>query len=397
MAGPKPPAKVRSGQLAGTTVEVWSEADEARATGFFQILDERGHADAALVPRLPAADFLRMYASMLQSRLLDELLVPMQRQGRIGPYLEARGQEAGVVAAAHALRRQDVLFPALRESAAALHRGLPLRAYLAQVFGNGNDRGRGRQMPCHPGSRSVRHVTGSSSVAAQMPHATGLAWAARIRGEKVVALGFVDDGGASEDDFQSALNFAAVFKAPVVFVCQNSRAERRASLAADHRTGTAVTSQTASRSIAMTGLSLGVPSLRVDGNDVLGLYVTINDAVARARAGGGPSFVEAVTHRMGASADEPDRHRDPAAIEAWEGKDPLLRFAAWLDAQKLLSRDAQAATRQRIEAEIREAIAAEEAAAPPPVESMFDDVLARPSWVIEEQRAEHLRVRRRQR
>ncbi len=377
--------KIRSGQLATDVVEVWSEDDEARAVGLFQILDEHGQADAARVPALPAQDLIRMFESMVRSRVLDDTLMLMQRQGRISFYLEARGQEAGVVAAAQALRRTDVLFPALRESSAALHRGLPLRAYLAQMFGNANDPARGRQMPCHPSSRAIRHVSGSSSVASQMPHATGLAWAARIRGESVVALCFVGDGGTSEDDFQSALNFAAVFKVPVVFVCQNNQ----------WAISTPVTSQTASRSIAIKGLSLGVPSVRADGNDVLGMYAIVKEALDKARSGGGPSFIEAVTYRLGAhtTSDDPGRYRNPDEVKAWERKDPLLRFGAWLDAQRVFSREAQAATRHGIEAQVRDAIAAEEAVGPPPVESLFADVLATPSWPLAEQRAEYLRIR----
>jgi pyruvate dehydrogenase E1 component alpha subunit/2-oxoisovalerate dehydrogenase E1 component alpha subunit len=382
----KPASKVRSGQSQAEIVEAFSDVDEARATGLRQILDENGLALAA-VPALSAAELVRMYEGMLRGRLLDEHLLTMQRQGRVGLYLDARGQEAGVIAAAHALAPDDYLVPALRESAAALYRGLPLRTYLAQILGNNNDLALGRQTPGAVGSRTSRHVIGSSSVAAQMPHATGLAWAARMRGERTVVVGFVGDGGTSEDDFQAGLNFAAVFKAPVVFVCQNNQ----------WAISTPLSSQTAARSIAIKGLAFGVPSFRVDGNDVLALYAVIKDAVDRARAGGGPSFVEAVTYRMGAHgpSDDPSRYRDPAEAAAWQRKDPLLRFGVWLDAQTILTAEAQTATRQRLDEEIHAAIAAEEAAGPPTVASLFDDVLAEPSWLLDEQRAEYLRVRKR--
>jgi Pyruvate/2-oxoglutarate dehydrogenase complex, dehydrogenase (E1) component, eukaryotic type, alpha subunit len=384
----KPVSKVRSGQSQAESIEAFSDVDEARATGLRQILDENGRA-LAEVPALSAEELVRMYEGMLRGRLLDEQLLTMQRQGRIGLYLDARGQEAGVIAAAHALTPDDYFVPALRESAAALYRGLPLRTYLAQMLGNANDRAHGRQTPGSVGSRASRHVIGSSSVASQMPHATGLAWAARMRGERAVVVGFVGDGGTSEDDFQSGLNFAAVFKAPVVFVCQNNQ----------WAISTPLSSQTASRSIAIKGLAFGVPSFRVDGNDVLALYAVIKDAVDRARAGQGPSLVEAVTYRMGAHgpSDDPNRYRDPTDALAWQHKDPLLRFGVWLDAQKILTTEAQTATRQRIDEEIRAAIAAEEAAGPPTVASLFDDVLAESSWLLEEQRAEYLRVRKRRR
>ena len=380
-------SKVRSGQSQAESVEAFSDVDEARATGLRQILDENGLALAA-VPALSDADLVRMYEGMLRGRLLDEHMLTMQGQGRVGLYLDARGQEAGVIAAAHALAPDDYFVPALREASAALYRGLPFRTFLAQMLGNANDPAHGRQAPGQVGSRASRHVIGSASVASQMPHATGLAWAARMRGEHTVVVGFVGDGGTSEDDFQSGLNFAAVFKAPVVFVCQNNQ----------WAISTPLSHQTAARSIAIKGLAFGVPSFRVDGNDVLALYAVIKDAVDRARSGRGPSFIEAVTYRLGAHgpSDDPSRYRDPAEAAAWQRKDPLIRFGIWLHAEKILTADAQAATRQRIDDEIRAAIASEEAVGPPPTSSLFDDVLAEPSWLIGEQQAEYLRVRKRQ-
>jgi pyruvate dehydrogenase E1 component alpha subunit/2-oxoisovalerate dehydrogenase E1 component alpha subunit len=380
-------SKVRSGQSQAESVEAFSDLDEACATGLRQILDENGLALAA-VPTLSAEELVRMYEGMLRGRLLDEHMLTMQGQGRVGLYLDARGQEAGVIAAAHALAPDDYFVPALREASAALYRGLPFRTFLAQMLGNANDPAHGRQAPGQVGSRASRHVIGSASVASQMPHATGLAWAARMRGEHTVVVGFVGDGGTSEDDFQSGLNFAAVFKAPVVFVCQNNQ----------WAISTPLSHQTAARSIAIKGLAFGVPSFRVDGNDVLALYAVIKDAVDRARSGRGPSFIEAVTYRLGAHgpSDDPSRYRDPAEAAAWQRKDPLIRFGIWLHAEKILTADAQAATRQRIDDEIRAAIASEEAVGPPPTSSLFDDVLAEPSWLIGEQQAEYLRVRKRQ-
>ena len=381
----KPSSKVRSGQSQQASIEAYSDADEARATGLVQILDVDGQVHGT-VPALAPAEWVRLYEGMVRSRLLDEHLLTMQRQGRIGMFLDARGQEAGVMAAAHALTRNDIFVPALRESGAALYRGLPLRTYLAQMLGNTNDPSHGRQSPGQVGSRACRHLIGSTSVASQMPHAAGLAWAARIRGDQTVVVCFVGDGGTSEDDFQSGLNFAAVFKAPVVFICQNNQ----------WAISTPTSAQTASRSIAIKGLAFGVPSLRVDGNDVLALYAAIKNAVDQARAGGGPSFIEAVTYRMGAHGptDDPGRYRDPAETASWAKKDPLLRFAIWLDAQKILPTQAQAAARLRIDEEIRAAIATEEVAGPPSLSSLFDGVLAEPSWLIAEQQAEFLQARR---
>ncbi len=385
MAQAKTPDKRRSGQLTCESVEVWTDEDYARATGLFQILDEHGHADAAKVPKLAPEALLRMVEGMLLSRVLDEQLLPLQRQGRISHYFEARGQEAGPIAGAEAMVKTDYFIQGLREGAAALYRGMPLAKYIAQILGTANDGGRGRQMPCHISSSAIRHVSTSSSVASQIPHAVGIAWAAKISKARDVALCFFGDGATSEDDFHAGLNFAGVYQAPVVFVCQNNQ----------WAISTPVAAQTQSETLAIKGLAYAVPSLRVDGNDVLAMYSAIKAAVDKARAGGGPTFIEAVTYRLGAhsSADDPTHYRDSGEHKAWQKRDPLTRFAAWLDSQKILSAEAYAAMRARITDAIRAAIASEEAAGPPPLSSLFDDVVAKPTWMLDEQRAGFVRAK----
>ena len=379
MAQAKTPDKRRSGQITAESVEIWSDEDYARATGLFQILDEHGHADAAKVPELSPAALVRMAEGMILSRMLDEQLLPLQRQGRISHYFEARGQEAGPVAGAEAILKTDYFVQGLREGTAAVYRGLPLTKYVAQILGTAHDGGRGRQMPCHISSAEIRHISTSSSVASQIPHAMGIAWAAKIRKESPIALCFFGDGATSEDDFHAGLNFAGVYKAPVVFVCQNNQ----------WAISTPITAQTQSETLAIKGLAYAVPSLRVDGNDVLAMYAAIKAAVDVARAGGGPTFIEAVTYRLGAhsSADDPTHYRDGGEHKAWQKRDPLLRFTAWLDSQKILSTEAQVAMRNRIGNAIRAAIASEEAAGPPPLSSLLSDVFAQPTWLLEEQRS----------
>jgi pyruvate dehydrogenase E1 component alpha subunit/2-oxoisovalerate dehydrogenase E1 component alpha subunit len=381
------PAKARSGQpeIQGEWVEVWSEEDEARATGLYQILDEEGRADPAQVPALAKDELLRIYDGMVRSRLLDQRLLPMQRQGRIGFYIGATGQEAGLIGGAHAIGPEDWFVPGLRETAAGLYRGMPLRTHIAQIFGNANDLTRGRQMPCHSGTRASRHVVMSSCVSSQLPHATGIAWAAKLRGDKAVALGYMGDGGTSEEDFHVALNFAAVYKLPVVFVCQNNQ----------WAISTPLALQTASETIAVKGLAYGIPSLRVDGNDVFAMYATVKAAVDRARAGGGPTFIEALTYRVGAhsSSDDPTRYRLDDEPAEWRRKDPITRFRSWLLTEKVFDESAEKGRSEAIDREIREAIAAEEAVGPPPQESLIEDVFAEPTWILREQLAELERVR----
>ncbi len=379
MAEAKPTDKRRSGQITGESVEVWSDEDYARATGLVQILDQHGYADDEKVPDLSTVALARMFEGMLLSRVLDQQLMPLQRQGRIGHYFEARGQEAGPIAGAEAILKTDYFVQGLREGVAAVYRGLPLAKYLAQILGTAHDVGRGRQMPCHVCSAEVRHVSTSSSVASQIPHAVGIAWAAKICRASDIALCFFGDGATSEDDFHAGLNFAGVYQAPVVFVCQNNQ----------WAISTSVAKQTQSETLAVKGLAYAVPSLRVDGNDVLAMYAAIKAAVDKARAGGGPSFIESVTYRMGAhsSADDPTRYRDGSEEKAWQERDPLRRFATWLAKRKILPTDAQTAMKGRLVEAIRAAIASEEAAGPPPLASLLEDVVARPTVPVEERKS----------
>ena len=173
-----------------------------------------------------------------------------------------------------ALDRKTTSAGAARSGSGAVS-GLPLRTYISQIYGNENDVTKGRQMPCHPGTRQARYVTMSSCIATQLPHAVGMAMAAKIRRDDVVIAGYMGDGATSEGDFHVALNFAAVYKAPVVFVCQNNQ----------WAISTPVAGQTASPTMAHKALAYGIPALRVDGNDVLACYTAMRDAVAYARSG----------------------------------------------------------------------------------------------------------------
>ncbi len=366
---------------------VQGPGDAARVP--FQLLLPDGGFDPARIAALHLEDalLLRIYRGMVLVRTMDERLLTLQRQGRISFYGEARGQEAAVIGTAAALSEKDYIVPALREAGAGIYRGLPLRSYVAQIFGNANDVCKGRQMPCHPGSRAARYVTMSSCIATQLPHATGMAMAAqRLSGhEHVVIAGYLGDGATSEGDFHVGLNFAGVFRAPVVFVCQNNQ----------WAISTPVTTQTASLSMAEKALCYGIPSVRVDGNDALACYVAMREAVARARAGGGPQFIEALTYRVSAhsSSDDPSRYRDESVTAVWrEGRCPLTRFRAFLIARGLLTNETDAALLSEVDAEVRTAIAAEEAAPPPPLKSLVEDVFAQVPAGLLEQLAEVIPV-----
>jgi pyruvate dehydrogenase E1 component alpha subunit/2-oxoisovalerate dehydrogenase E1 component alpha subunit len=348
-----------------------------------QIVAPDGQVDAAQLAELGASPelLLRLYRGMLLIRIMDERLLTMQRQGRIGFYGEARGQEAAIVGTAAALAGDDYIVPALREAGAAIYRGLPLRTYISQLFGNGNDVSKGRQMPCHPGTRAARYVTMSSCIGTQLPHATGMAMAAKLRGDNIVVVGYLGDGATSEGDFHVALNFAGVFKAPVVFVCQNNQ----------WAISTPVSGQTAVSAMACKALAYGMPALRVDGNDVLACYSGMRDAVAHARDGHGPIFLEALTYRVSAhsSSDDPSRYRDESITLQWRTeRDPLLRYQKLLIEKGILTAAADTALHEEIEAEVRTAVAAEEPAGPPQLQTLIEDVFAQVPRALQEQLAE---------
>lgn len=348
-----------------------------------QYIAPDGSFDPAKVAALgiPRELLLKLYRGMLLIRIIDERMLTLQRQGRISFYGEARGQEAAVVGTAAAFSPSDYVLPALREAGVALYRGLPLSAYIAQIYGNSNDLTKGRQMPCHPGSRASRYVTMSSCIATQLPHAVGLAMAAKLKHDPIVVAGYMGDGATSEGDFHVALNFAAVFRAPVVFVCQNNQ----------WAISTPVAGQTASPTMAHKAMGYGIPALRVDGNDVVACYAATREAAAYARAGGGPIFVEALTYRVSAhsTSDDPSRYRDESVTAVWKNeRDPLARFRHFLRVIGALSEGVDTALHEAIEAEIKSAVVAEEAAGLPALQTLIEDVFATPTPALREQLAE---------
>ncbi|HVO21177.1 MAG TPA: thiamine pyrophosphate-dependent enzyme [Anaeromyxobacter sp.] len=345
-----------------------------------RIVDEEGTADPAEVA--PSPDEVRvLYRWMLLSRALDERMVMAQRQGRIGFYVGAVGEEASVVGATAGLEEEDWIFPCYREHAAALMRGLPLPAFLCGLLGNAGDPLRGRQMPCHEAWRPGRIASISSPIGTHLTHAVGAAWAARLRGDDLVALAFLGDGATSAHDFHTAMNFAAVHRVPVIFACRNN--------------GWAISvpyeRQTASPTVAQKGVAYGMRAERVDGNDVLAVRAATREARARAVAGQGPTLLELVTYRMEAhsTSDDPRAYRSDELVEPWRRRDPLLRIRAYLGRRGALDEGADERLRTEIREEIRGALREAEAEpARPPLSSLFEDVYAEPLWQQREQRDE---------
>nr|WP_138909703.1 pyruvate dehydrogenase (acetyl-transferring) E1 component subunit alpha [Streptomyces chryseus] len=290
--------------------------------------------------RLDAGLMRRLYAELVRGRRYNTQATALTKQGRLAVYPSSTGQEACEVAAALVLEERDWLFPSYRDTLAAVVRGLDPVQALTLLRGD-----------WHTGydPREHRIAPLCTPLATQLPHAVGLAHAARLKGDDVVALAMVGDGGTSEGDFHEALNFAAVWRAPVVFLVQNNGFAISVPLA----------KQTAAPSLAHKAVGYGMPGRLVDGNDAAAVHEVLAEAVARARRGGGPTLVEAVTYRMDAhtNADDATRYRGDAEVEAWRAHDPVQLMERELTERGMLDEDGVREAREAAEtmaAELRE-------------------------------------------
>lgn len=355
----------------------------------YRIVEPDGTFDPKLDPHLPEDLLKKIYRSMVLVRSLDTRMLSLQRQGRIGFYVPSTGQEACQIGSAGALGPEDWAFPAYREPGVALWRGYPLAKLVCQFYGNAEDLEKGRQMPNHYGNAAAKYVSPSSPVGTQIPMAVGAAWAMRIRARDTVTIVYFGDGATSQGDFHAGMNFAGVFKAPCIFLCQNNQ----------WAISVPRSRQTASPTLAVKGEAYGIEGVRVDGNDVLAVYDVTRRAVAKARAGGGPTLIEAVTYRMGphSSSDDPTRYRPAAELEEWKRKDPVDRLKLYLEKRGLWDEIDDAALHQEIDEEITKAVRDAEKVAPPALETVFSDVYAEMPAHIREQMEEFLRSGERRR
>lgn len=314
---------------------------------YLNILDLEGNADAALDPNLDANELRKLFRAMLLARRYDERMLKLQRQGRIGTYGPALGQEAASLGPAYVLDKDDWMAPSFREPAGMLYRGWPMEKLI--LWWGGNETG--SSTPA-----GVNDTPICVPVSSQCLYAAGIAWGCKLKGGKNVALGFVGDGGTSEGDFHEALNVAGAFQLPLVIVIQNNH--WAISLPRQK--------QSAAQTLAQKAIAYGMDGLQVDGNDLLAMVVATREAVKHARSGKGPMLIEAVTYRMGVhtTADDPKKYRTEEEVACWQPKDPLERFWKYLVKKKVMDEKAREALEAELSERITEAVAKAEAYEP---------------------------------
>jgi pyruvate dehydrogenase E1 component alpha subunit len=376
---PSRSAPVNSNASAPAAPSAARHPTDVAADDVVKVMREDGSLDPALDPGLSLAEVTSLYRAMVRTRILDDRLTTLQRQGRIGFHIGSLGEEAAILGSAFALREQDWIFPCYREFGAALLRGMPLQRYMDNMFGNANDPAKGRQMPDHYCWRKGRFLSVSSPIGTQITQAVGFAWGAKIRRDDLVTLAYFGEGATSSNEFHNGLNFAGVFKAPTVFFCRNN--------------GWAISvpteRQTASSGFAVKGVAYGVPGVRVDGNDLFAVVKVTRDAVARAARGEGATLIEALTYRLSghSTSDDPKAYRPEAWLDPWKKLDPVARLRRYLGRAYGFTDANDKAIEAEVEAEIKAAVVEAEKTSPPPLESLFEDVFETPPWHLVEQRA----------
>jgi len=326
------------------------------------ITDLRRVLDGDAVPDgLTESDLLELYRRMVLLRTYDERSAVYHRQGRIGTYAIFWNHEAIQVGATYPLADEDWIFPSYRESAIGLLRGMPPETVLQWWRGHPS----GWWNPADWNVASICVPVGT-----HVPHAAGLAWGKKLRGEDVVAMAFFGDGATSEGSFHEGVNFAAVMNAPAVFVCNNN----------GWAISTPVSAQTRAETLADKAVGYGIPGVRVDGLDVLAVWEAARDAVERARSGGGPTFIEAVHYRVAphATADDPHAYIDPMRVEEERARECVGRYAGFLRRIGVLTDAIADDVRATAEDAMRAGIAAAEAEPPPSTELLFDHAYVDP-------------------
>jgi pyruvate dehydrogenase E1 component alpha subunit len=328
------------------------------------------------VEGLDEDDLIELYRGMVMLRTYDERSLVYHRQGRIGTYAIFWNHEAMQAGSVYALERGDWIFPSYRESAIGLLRGMPVSTVLS--WWRGHPAGWWNPLDYNVASICV-------PIGTHVPHATGLAWGKKLRGERTVSIAYFGDGATSEGAFHEGANFAGVMKAPAILFCNNNQ----------WAISTPISAQTAAETLAAKAAGYGMPGARVDGGDVLAVYDATREAVERARAGGGPTFIEAVTYRTAphATADDQTAYIDLERVEEEKRNECLGRYERYLRRLRLLTDERAEEIRAEALDRMREGIAAAEAEQPADPELLFKHALVNPPASFDEELAELRRIR----
>ena len=338
-----------------------------------EILDRDGVVDEDLMPELAPEAVREIYRDMVRMRAMDDKALKLQRQGRMGTWPPIKGQEAIQTGVAHAMEEADWLLPAFREHGIMLLRGVP--GHLIYAYWAGDERG-----SAYP--EGVRVFPVAVPVGSQWQHGTGVGLSLKLRGENAVAVTLGGDGSTSEGDFHEAMNCAGVFQTNSVFVIQNNQWAISIPL---HQ-------QTAAETLAQKAHAYGFPGIQVDGNDVFAVYAAAGEALARARSGGGPTLIEAVTYRLGdhTTADDASRYREDEEVAEWQQRDPILRLRLFLQGRDLWDDDQEQALLEEVHAWVDSQVAALEAMPPQDPSDLFTHMYADLPPHLAEQMAEVL-------
>ena len=334
----------------------------------FQILKPDGALEPGQSAPLSDQETFDLYKKMVFIRLADQRALSLQRQGRFGTYAPIWGQEACQVGSAYLLQKGDWIFPAFREIAATLMMGVSLKSFYLYWMGN------------EIGSRSpegINVMPVSIPVGSQTLHAVGAAWAAKIKGDKIVTIAYFGDGATSKGDFHEAMNFAGVFKTPTIFFCQNNQ----------FAISVPRSLQTASKTIAQKAIAYGFDGIQVDGNDLFAVIMATKEAVEKARSGAGPTLIEGVTYRFGphTTADDPTKYRKEEEIEPWKPLDPFVRLRLYLKGRGLWDEEVETRVTEEAQKEIDQTVKEAEAVPTPEVEEIFKYVFAEMTPPLKEQ------------
>ncbi|WP_434926057.1 thiamine pyrophosphate-dependent dehydrogenase E1 component subunit alpha [Shewanella sp. HL-SH4] len=331
----------------------------------------------AVLPVIDQDLAAKIYDTCIFTRVLDERMLGAQRQGRISFYMTCTGEEAAIIGSVAALDQGDVILAQYREHAALRYRGFTTEQFMNQMFSNEKDLGKGRQMPIHYGSKALNYHTISSPLATQIPQATGVAYAQKLKGERNVTICYFGEGAASEGDFHAGLNMAAVLKAPVIFFCRNN----------GYAISTPTEEQFAGNGIASRGVGYGMHTIRVDGNDMLAVLAATQQARAYALEHNAPVLIEAMTYRLGAhsSSDDPSGYRSKDEEAKWQQHDPVKRFKLWLINKGWINEADDSKAHEKYREEVLAAVKVAEKIPVPRLDEIIEDVLDQPTAVLKKQ------------